>query len=114
MFWPATRRLTQRDRTRGGYEIVEFERRAVSLCTCEPPDRCFPSAISIAVHCPKPRTVATDGAGRTGTDRCPTGGNCAQPGELGRQRDLSCRCGSGGGHGRCFLFARPRRGSLGS
>src|ERR1700685_4583663 len=109
----STQARFQRDRGRGAYEIVRLENHPPSPCSRLCPGDLFVPVISIVVPCPKPRTVATDRPGRTGTNRGPTGRNCAQPGELGRQCDLSCRSSAGGGHGGHFLFPRARRRSMG-
>jgi len=43
----------------------------------------------------------------------PTRRNGSQPRELGRQCDLSCRSGAGGGHGSRLLFPRTRCRAMG-
>jgi len=99
-----THARSQRNRRRGAYEIVRLEKHAPSprcrLCSGD----LFISVVSLSVQRPKPWAVATDGPKRTRSNRSPTRRNGSQPRELGRQCDLSCRSGAGGGHGsRLFI-----------
>ena len=67
----------------------------------------------LGVQCPKPWAVATDGPSRTRSNCGPTRRNSSQSRELGRQCDLSCRSGAGGGHGSHLLFPRTRCRAMG-
>src|SRR5208282_6782708 len=88
-----------RDRERGAYEIVRLEKHPPSPCPRLCAGDLFIPVVSVGVLRPEPWAVATDGPSRTGTNRGPTRRNGSQSRELGRQRDLSCRRGAGGGHG---------------
>src|SRR5271154_3923704 len=102
----STQARFQRDRGRGAYEIVRLENHPPSPCSRLCPGDLFVPVISIVVPCPKPRTVATDRPSRTRSNRGPTRRNSSQSRELGRQCDLSCGGGPGGGHGSRLLFPR--------
>jgi len=66
-------------------------------------------------QCPTPKTLGSRHrrAKRTRSNRSPTRRNGSQPRELGRQCDLSCRSGAGGGHGSRLLFPRTRCRAMG-
>ena len=68
---------------------------------------------SAGVSCPEPANTACHRAGCSGSNCGPTRRNSSQSRELGRQCDLSCRSGSGGGHGSRLLFPRTRCRAMG-
>src|SRR5258708_12569141 len=99
-----THARSQCNRRRGAYEIVRLEKPPPSPRSRLCPGDLFIPVVSVGVSRPEPGDAARHRASSSRSNRGPTRRNSSQSRELGRQCDLSCRSGAGGGHGRRLLF----------
>src|SRR4029077_3105914 len=86
---------------------LPWERSTATFCLVLSRRDCLPAARFRLLR-PKFGNPACYRSSGTGTDRGSAGRHRAQPGELGRQCDLSCRSGAGGGHGSRLLLPGAR------